>query len=334
MISIPTTPISRNKPYNPRKRILVKYSVDPSYQSTTTDGINEPQSISPERKTALRSSPDDIEEHDIVITIAPPCLLKYVSQRPSILRRPATNQTVVSDTVQDFISHQAQNIKDIQHQLDTYAHRRLSACRSAPQGLAARLKAHMVIKAEAEAMLKCLPEEQPPFSFMIRSLSRDSMGEVPLRLLHRPSEHIYVSQIDSATLATNALPTDITGFSSGNIQQEEVHSHQGLLELFRALLHKANHSYRGSSSSSSSVVFPFLLPGAAASNQQNRLRDLSSLEHYEDHQEGTTSWTASSGSAAANAALKALQDINVNAADAYIALCEALQESLNTRTEP
>ena len=322
MISIPTTPISRNKPYNPRKRILVKYSVDPSYQSTTTDGINEPQSISPERKTALRSSPDDIEEHDIVITIAPPCLLKYVSQRPSILRRPATNQTVVSDTLGDFISHQAQNIKDIQHQLDTYAHRRLSACRSAPQGLAARLKAHKVIKAEAKAMLKCLPEEQPPYPFKIPSLGRDSMGEGTLRLLHRPSAHIYVSQIDSTTSAKNALPTDITGFSS-----------EGLLELFRALVNIANHSRRGSNgSSNSSNEFPFLQPGAAADSQQHRLRDLSSLEHYEGHQDEGAN--ASSGSAAANAALTALQDVNVNAADAYIALCEALQESLNTRPEP
>ena len=275
-----------------------------THEATTTDG-NEPQA-GLRTSSALGSSNADIEEANVMIIIAPP-RLEYVRQRPTILGKPSTNLTVLCDTLEDFITHQAQSIKDIQHVLDAYKHRRLSSCRLSPPALIARLKAHKVIKAETEAMLECLPAEQALLPFGQLSLSlysrrpgRSYMAEAGLsRLIHRPTVHIFAKHIDNAASA-NTLPINkaakdqSSGFSSGNRQQqqeEELQSNQGLLELFRSLLDKAHHDSRRGSNSSE--------------------------------------WTAFSDSDSTDYALKALEHLNVDAGEAYIALCAALQETLN-----
>ena len=279
----------------------------------------------------------DIEEANVMIIIAPPSV-EYVSQRPTILGKPTTNLSVICDTLVDFISHQAQSIKEIQHLVNAYTNRPPSARRLSPQRLVAMLKAYRVIKAEAEAMLGCLPAEQgsPPLESDSRLPEASCMGEGNVKRLHRPTVHIYTKQISggasSATLPSinnKATADQNDGSSIGREQQkreeEEEQSNQSLMGFFRALLHKAHLYSRRGSNSSTGDEFSFLLPGAEADNQYRLVRDRSLEQQHRGHQEDALRTAFSS-----NDTLDALEQLNFNAENVYIALSAALQESLNT----
>ena len=324
----PTTPSPRKKPYNPRKRFLMT-SNTPTDEATGTDDI------------------DTANRRNVAIFIAPPSWApsdKYVWRRPSILGKPTTNLTVICDTLEDFISHQAHSIKEIERVLGNYRDYGFLYWGLNPQSLVAMVKAHKVIKAEAEAMLECLPEELGAFPYWHLAIRRPvgsgimQQGSINKRILRPTFGHIYAEQIDNADASTNTSPITANkaakdqnnGFSVNRQQEEEETQRSStLLELFRGLLRKAHHSRRVSNSSASDDdEFPFFLPGAAADNPHRLSRDLSLDEQHQGHQEDAA-WTTLSDNDSIDGALMALKPINVDAGEAYVSLCAALQESLS-----